>query len=165
MSMVNNDIYVGMRKMETLLAFLPANLMKWHQNRCQSTFQTLIFKILTLDWTESSFEMTRSELPLMEKWWDAAGLCSNSLIDLFFFIFFFLNRGISGFAQTNLRPGWQGLLKRPTANEKRGWTPNLVSDESAPNRSARTSWVSLQPFKMDISCLTWYLKVLEHAIF
>ncbi|KAJ6887980.1 hypothetical protein NC652_029093 [Populus alba x Populus x berolinensis] len=28
MRVVNNDIYVGMRKMETLLPFLPANLMK-----------------------------------------------------------------------------------------------------------------------------------------
>ena len=64
------------------------------------------------------------------------------------FFFFFLNQGIPGFAQTNLRPGWQGLLKRPAADEERGRTPDLVSDESAPNRSARTSWVQTFLFRM-----------------
>jgi len=58
-----------------------------------------------------------------------------------FFFFFGVNQGIPGFAQTNSRPGWQGLSKRPAANEERDRTPDLVSDESAPNRSARTSWV------------------------
>ncbi|KAI9388343.1 hypothetical protein POPTR_009G048602v4 [Populus trichocarpa] len=51
----------------------------------------------------------------------------------------FIITGISGFVQTNPRPGWQGLPKRPAADEERGRTPDLVSDESAPNRSARTS--------------------------
>jgi hypothetical protein len=50
--------------------------------------------------------------------------------------FFFVNQGIPGFAQTNPRPGWQGLPKRLAADEERGRTPDLVSDESAPNRSA-----------------------------
>jgi hypothetical protein len=36
------------------------------------------------------------------------------------FFFFFVNQGIPGFAQANLRPGWQGLLKRPAADEERG---------------------------------------------
>jgi len=54
-----------------------------------------------------------------------------------------VNQGIPGFAQTNPRPGWQGLPKRPVADEERGRTPDLVSDESTPNRSARTSWVNM----------------------
>jgi hypothetical protein len=54
-------------------------------------------------------------------------------------IFFCVNQDIPGFVQTNPRPGWQGLPKRPAADEERGRTPDLVSDESAPNRSARTS--------------------------
>jgi hypothetical protein len=59
---------------------------------------------------------------------------------LFFFIFFFfgVNQDIPDFAQTNPRSGWQGLSKRPAADEERGRTPNLVSDESAPNRSSKT---------------------------
>ena len=55
-----------------------------------------------------------------------------------FFFFFFVNQGIPGFAQTNPRPKWQGLPKRPAADEERGRTSDLVSDESTPNRSART---------------------------
>jgi len=49
-----------------------------------------------------------------------------------------VNQGIPDFVQTNPRPGWQGLSKRPAADEERGQTPNLVSDESAPNRSSKT---------------------------
>jgi len=30
------------------------------------------------------------------------------------------------------RPGWQGLPKRPAADEEEGQTPNLVSNESIP---------------------------------
>ena len=64
---------------------------------------------------------------------------------LFFFInydvFFGVNQGIPGFVQTNPRPGWQGLPKRPAADKERGRTADLVSDESAPNCPARTSWV------------------------
>jgi hypothetical protein len=33
------------------------------------------------------------------------------------------------------------LLKRLAADEERGRTLDLVSDESAPNRSVRTPWV------------------------
>ena len=56
----------------------------------------------------------------------------------FLFFFFFVNQDIPGFAQTNPRPKWQGLPKRPAADEERGRTSDLVSDESTPNRSART---------------------------
>ena len=58
--------------------------------------------------------------------------------DLPSFFFFFLNQGIPGFVQTNPRSKWQGLPKRPAADEERGRTSDLVSDESTPNHSART---------------------------
>ena len=63
-------------------------------------------------------------------------------------IFFGVNQGIPGFTQTNPRPAWQGLLKRPAADEEKGRIPDLVSDESAPNRSTRTSWMYLQIFDL-----------------
>jgi len=37
------------------------------------------------------------------------------------------------------------LPKGPAANEERGRTPDLVSDKSAPNRSARTHGYSKHP--------------------
>ncbi|KAJ6870187.1 hypothetical protein NC652_035954 [Populus alba x Populus x berolinensis] len=42
------------------------------------------------------------------------------------------------------RTGWQVLPKGPAADKERGRTPNLISNESAPNHSARTSWPNRQ---------------------
>jgi len=35
----------------------------------------------------------------------------------------------------------------PAADEERGQTPDLVSEESAPNRFARTPWVKIRSFE------------------
>ncbi|KAJ6905848.1 hypothetical protein NC652_023564 [Populus alba x Populus x berolinensis] len=43
------------------------------------------------------------------------------------------------------RTGWQVLPKRPAADEERGRTPNLISDKSATNHSARTPWAEKKP--------------------
>jgi hypothetical protein len=40
------------------------------------------------------------------------------------------------------------LPKRPTADEERGQTPDLVSDKSVPNHSARIPWVFKTIFKV-----------------
>ena len=47
------NLLYDLRRVVTLLTFLPTNLTKWHRHRCQSTFQTLIFKFWRW-WIESS---------------------------------------------------------------------------------------------------------------
>jgi hypothetical protein len=42
-----------------------------------------------------------------------------------------------------LRTGWQVLPKGRAADEEKGRTPDLVSDESAPNHSARTHGLNI----------------------
>jgi hypothetical protein len=55
-----------------------------------------------------------------------------------------------------LRTGWQVLPKGPAADEERGRTPDLISDESAPNCSARTPWVHFS--LLVYTCTSYYFK-------
>ena len=70
-------------------------------------------------------------------------LIVNLKDDACVFFFFWYNQGYPERWPRLIpfRTGWQVLPKRPAADEERGRTPDLVSDESTPNHSARTPWV------------------------